>query len=83
MLREGFREVENASPAVVADTLASRRSSDEDDGKGHPRLILQLSCVSTWLYVTELEDARDSIELLNFDDKSWILPHRNSADIRF
>ena len=42
--------------------------ADEDDGKGHPRLILQLSCVSTWLYVTELEDARDSIELLNFDD---------------
>ena len=33
--------------AVVADTLASRRSSDEDDGKGHPRLILQQSCVST------------------------------------
>ena len=33
--------------AVVADTLASCRSSDEDDGKGHPRLILQQSCVST------------------------------------
>ena len=31
--------------AVVADTLASRRSSDEDDGKGHPRLFLQLSRV--------------------------------------
>ena len=33
--------------AVVADTLASRRSSDEDDGKGHLRLIFPLSCVST------------------------------------
>ena len=33
--------------AVVANTLASRRPSDEDDGKGHPRLILQQSCVST------------------------------------
>ena len=33
--------------AVVADTLASRRPSDEDDGKGHPRLIFQQSCVST------------------------------------
>ena len=46
MLREGFGEVENTS-LVVADTLASRRSSDEDDGKGHPRLILQQSYVST------------------------------------
>ena len=27
--------------------LASCRSFDEDDGKGHPRLILQQSCVST------------------------------------
>ena len=33
--------------AVVADTLASRRPSDEDGGKGHPRLILQQSCIST------------------------------------
>ena len=32
--------------AVVADTHASRRPSDEDDGKGHSRLIFQQSCVS-------------------------------------
>ena len=38
--------------AVVADTLASRRSSDEDDGKEHPRLRLKLklSCLK-WLRV--------------------------------
>ena len=29
--------------AVVADTLASRRPSDEDDEKGHSRPILQQS----------------------------------------
>ena len=46
MLREGFGEVEYIA-AVVADTLASCRSFDEEDGKGHPRLILQQSCVST------------------------------------
>ena len=33
--------------AMAADTLANRRSSDADDGKGHPRLINQQSCVST------------------------------------
>ena len=33
--------------AVVADTLASCGSFDEDHGKGHPRLILQQSCIST------------------------------------
>ena len=33
------------SAAVVADTIASRRSLDEDDGKRHPRLVLQQSCV--------------------------------------
>ena len=45
MLREGFRAVENIA-AVFADTLASRRSLDEDDGKGLSPLILQQSCVS-------------------------------------
>ena len=45
MLRERFRAVELIA-AVVADTHASRRPSDEDDGKGHFRCILQQSCVS-------------------------------------
>ena len=46
MLREGFREAENYITAMVADTFASCGSFDEDDGKGHPRLILQQSCIS-------------------------------------
>ena len=32
-------KAENAIAAVVADTLASRGSSDEDDGKRHSRLV--------------------------------------------
>ena len=41
MLREGFENDGEYIAAVVADRLTSRRSSDEDDGKRHPRLVLQ------------------------------------------
>ena len=45
MLREGFR-AENISLQWLPTHMRSRRPSDEDDGKGRSRLILQQSCVS-------------------------------------
>ena len=47
MLREGFGEVENTSLQWLPTHLQVADPPDEDDGKGHPRLILQQSSVST------------------------------------
>ena len=55
MLREGFRISGKYFAAVVADSLVSRRSLDEDDGKGHSCLVLQES----WPPVCGQEDLRE------------------------
>ena len=44
-LREGFRKGGKHAADVVADSPAGRRSFDENDGEGHSRRVLQLSCL--------------------------------------
>ena len=68
--------------AVVADTHASRRPSDEDDGKEHSRLTLQQSCVSLCGQTTVA--AKQVFELLptkyNASDSRFLLFFVNSRD---
>ena len=85
MLREGPRSGKHIA-AVVADTHASRRPSDEDDGKGHSRLILQQSCVSTCGQegVCEQNRHRMCLNVVLPRNKFQSLPTKsNASDSRF
>ena len=60
--------MENVSLIVVADSFASRRSFDEDDGEGHSSRVLQLS------YVPVRSQEKLRVQRLNWKPVRIVLP---------